>query len=146
MVRKLLGSKRAVSPVVASLLMIVITVAGFGLVLTTTNRWISIQRINEMQVIRERLIIEDAWFRPDNYLWLVVTNVGRIELRIRYVQVDEVTLIRLDDLELIRLKIGNTERIDINLTQPWTGEKEYLVRIITNRGNRFEAVFWSPSN
>lgn len=144
MVKEILGSKRAVSPVVASLLLIVLTVAGFGLMWTTTNQWISLQRINQMQVISERLIIEYAWFRDEgNVVELTVTNIGTIDLMIRYVKINEVTVLRMTDEELISVGRGETVyRIieDVN----WSTNTEYRVTLITDRGNRFEAVFVSP--
>ena len=142
MVRKLLGSKRAVSPVVASLLMVVITVAGFGLVYNMTNQWIRLQRINEMQVIRERLIIEDAWFTNDDKIRLTMTNIGSINLMIRYFKINEVTILKLEDENLVIL--GRGEAAYKMIGYPWDTNTEYRVTLITDRGNRFESVFVSP--
>jgi len=145
MVRELLGSKRAVSPVVASLLMIVITIAGFGLMWSSTNQWISLQRTNEMQVIRERLIIEDAWFTngEEKFVNLTMTNIGRIDLMIRYVKFNEVTVLRMEDEELLSVGRGETVYRIIE-DFDWDTNTEYRVTLITDRGNRFEAVFVSP--
>ena len=143
MARELLGSKRAVSPVVASLLMIVITIAGSGLVWSTTNQWISQQRINEMQLIRERLIIEDAWFTIGEEINLTMTNIGTIDLMIRYVKVNEVTILEIKDEELEI--VGRDETVYRIIEDfVWVTNTEYRVSLITVRGNRFEAVFVSP--
>lgn len=146
MARELLGSKRAVSPVVASLLMIVITIAGSALVWSITTQWIRLQRINEMQVIRERLIIEDAWFTtigdPKN-VTLTMTNIGGIDLMIRYVKVNEVTILEIEDEELEI--VGRDETVYRIIEDfVWDTNTEYRVSLITVRGNRFEAVFVSP--
>lgn len=145
MVRELLGSKRAVSPVVASLLMIVITVAGFGLVWTTTNQWIHLQRINEMQVIRERLIIEDAWFTNGDKIKLTMTNIGTIDLMIRYFKINEVTILKIEDEALVIVGRGETAYKNIE-EYGWDPNTEYRFSLITDRGNRFEAVFVSPKS
>ncbi len=145
MARELLGNKRAVSPVVASLLMIVITIAGSGLVWSVTNQWISQQRINEMQLIRERLIIEDAWFTigERKNITLTMTNIGSIDLMIRYVKVNEVTILEIEDEELEI--VGPDETVyRIIPVFDWDTNTEYRVSLITVRGNRFEAVFVSP--
>ena len=143
MARELLGSKRAVSPVVSSLLMIVITIAGSGLIWSTTTQWIRLQRINEMQVIRERLIIEDAWFTIGEEITLTMTNIGTIDLMIRYVRVNEVTILEIEDEDL---EIVGRDETVYRIIEPfvWDPNTEYRVALITVRGNRFEAVFVSP--
>jgi flagellin-like protein len=143
--RELLGSKRAVSPVVSSLLMIVITIAGSGLIWSSTSQWIRLQRINEMQVIRERLIIEDAWFTngEGKNVTLTMTNIGRIDLMIRRVKVNEVTIVEIEDEELEIVGRGETVSRVIE-DFDWGTITEYRVSLITVRGNRFEAVFVSP--
>lgn len=145
MARELLGSKRAVSPVVSSLLMIVITIAGSGLIWSSTSQWIRLQRINEMQVIRERLLIEDAWFPigEGKNVTLTMTNIGTIDLMIRYVKVNEVTILEIEDEELEIVGRGETVSRVIE-DFDWDTNTEYRVSLITVRGNRFEAVFVSP--
>ena len=131
------------SPVVSSLLMIVITIAGSGLIWSSTSQWIRLQRINEMQVIRERLIIEDAWFTNGEEITLTMTNIGTIDLMIRYVKVNEVTILELEDEEL--KIVGRDETVYwIFEDFEWVTNTEYRVSLITVRGNRFEAVFVSP--
>ena len=144
MARELLGSKRAVSPVVSSLLMIVITIAGSGLIWSSTSQWIRLQRINEMQVIRERLIIEDAWFPiGENNVTLTLTNIRSIDLMIRYVKVNEVTILEIEDEELEI--VGRDETVYRVIEDfDWGTNTEYRVSLITVRRNRFEAVFVSP--
>ncbi len=145
MARELLGSKRAVSPVVSSLLMIVITIAGSGLIWSSTSQWIRLQRINEMQVIRERLLIEDAWFTngEGKNVTLTMTNIGGIDLMIRRVKVNEVTILEIEDEEL---EIVGPEETVYRIIKDfiWDRNTEYRVSLITVRGNRFETVFVSP--
>ncbi len=144
MARELLGSKRAVSPVVSSLLMIVITIAGSGLIWSSTSQWIRLQRINEMQVIRERLLIEDAWFPiGETNVTLTMTNIGSIDLMIRRVKVNEVTILEIEDEEL---EIVGPEETVYRIIKDfiWDRNTEYRVSLITVRGNRFETVFVSP--
>ncbi len=133
------------SPVVASLLMIVITIAGSALVWSITTQWIRLQRINEMQVIRERLLIEDAWFTngTGKNVTLTMTNIGTIDLMIRRVKVNEVTILEIEDEELEI--VGRDETVYRVIENfDWVTNTEYRVSLITVRGNRFEAVFVSP--
>ncbi len=72
-----------------------------------------------------------------------MTNIGTIDLLIRYVKVNEVTILEIEDEELEI--VGRDETIywiieDYN----WDTNTEYRVSLITVRGNRFEAVFVSP--
>ncbi len=129
---------------VSSLLMIVITIAGSGLIWSSTSQWIRLQRINEMQVIRERLIIEDAWFTDgEEKVTLTMTNIGTIDLMIRRVKVNEVTKLEIEDEELEIVGPDETVSRVIEVFD-WGTNTEYRVSLITVRGNRFETVFVSP--
>lgn len=139
MVRKLLRWRRAVSPIVADLLMVVITVAAFGLTMMSTNQWISLQRTNQMQMIKERLLLEDAWFISGGKVNLTVTNIGLIELKVQWVQINRDAVWEGS----FSLDIGETKHFVVNLS--WSANEEYVITIITDRGNQFEAVFVSPS-
>ena len=64
-------AKRGISPIVSSLLMLLVTVIAFSAVLGYTNNFISAQRGNTLAYIQERPLVEDIWFR----LNAVVPNV-----------------------------------------------------------------------
>lgn len=145
--REVTSYRRASSTIVSSLLLVVITIVGFSLISAFTNNWISLQRINEMETIRERLILDDAWFRSDPYsIDLTVTNVGVIDVKIRFIKVNEVKLVEWEGAELIEVEKDRSTLIVIPFETSWSTDTEYTVRITTDRGNVYEAVFWSPSS
>lgn len=141
--------KAAVSPVVSDVIMVFVTVAAFSILYGVSSQWMIIQRINEMQVIRERLIIEDAWFMPspnNQTIRLVITNVGRIDAKVKYVQVNNVELWKSGGGEPVDVERGSSIAINVTLASSWVPDERYEITIITDRGNEFEAVFWSPAD
>ena len=133
---------------VAELMMIFITVAGFGLMVGVTNQWLSLQRADKMEVIRERLVIEDAWFRPapdDSIIRLYVTNTGKIDVEMQFINVLGIRRWPETEGETVDVERGACISIDINLGSAWTPDKRYDITLITGRGNQFEASFWSPT-
>jgi len=149
MMKRLLGDRRGVSPIVADLMLLVITVAAFSLMYGTSNQWISLQRVNQMQTITERLVIEDAWFRSatPKYVNITMTNVGRIDLEVKYVQINGVscTVLNSSDGSGVFPEVEIQETKYMNVYLDWATGQDYTITVTTDRGNSFESVFVSPS-
>lgn len=145
----LVRNEKAVAPVVASLILVVITVGAFSILMSVTTQWLSLQRTNEMQTISERLIIEDVWFLPspnNRIIRLTVTNVGKVGLKIHIITVNGSPLWEKTGGDMVSLEAGETATIDILLESKWIANTKYTIKIITERGNEFENIYTSPSS
>lgn len=137
---------KGISPIISALLLLAITVSVFSILLATIHWWLSDQRYYRMQAIRERLIIEDAWFMPppkDTIIRLTFTNVGKTALAIRMVIVNGRVMWGLKE-EKVEIEIGETRIIYVNLSSPWSPNTVYSIRVITERGNEIERIFSAP--
>ena len=138
--KRFANAKRGISQIVSSLLMLFVAVVGFGLVLNYTNNFIRAQRTSTLSTIRERLVVEDIWFRLDNTISLYVANVGTVPLQITEVHVDNENVdITPSPLKLVRLELG-----EARLNFSWLPGVEYSFTIVTEGGYYSEIFSTAP--
>ena len=82
---------KAVSPVVATVLLLALTVLAFSMIWEGVSSWISAQRGGMLQSIRERFVVEDVWFRVEagdkTLVTVYIRNVGLADI-----EIDEISL------------------------------------------------------
>ncbi len=125
--RRLKNNRKAVSPVIATVLMILIVMAGMTILFAFVGSFSQSFQAGSGSSVLESLTIEDVWFKTsDNNLVISVYNTGKIELTINsmYINstkvnptlhdssnnpIDSKTLVRMGDHVQIQIANG-----------PWT--------------------------
>ena len=131
--RKLLRNKKGVSPVLSSLLLTVIAVAGMSIAVSATYV-ITDGLHNNMS---ERIIMEDIWFNQ-NQISVYVRNIGRIKIDIDAVYINQIQ----QNFTPLELEEGNHGWL--NITSSWSPDKEYEIKIVTGRGTIVANYYISP--
>ncbi len=131
---KLWQSKKAITPVLSNVLLLVIAVAGMSISITATY----VITGNLRETMGERFIVEDVWFRPDG-LSVYLRNTGKTRVNVAGVFVDQITQ-SFTSLELEPLEHGWT-----NLTYIWTADTAYHVKIVSSRGTQVADYYKSPA-
>ena len=131
--RKLLRNKKGVSPVLSSLLLTVIAVAGMSIAVSAT--YVITDGLHDN--MSERVIVEDVWF-DSGQISVYVRNIGRIKISIDAVYVNQVSQ-GFTSLELEQGKHGG-----LNITYPWTANAEYEIKVVTSRGTQIVDYYISP--
>jgi hypothetical protein len=131
--RKLLRNKKGVSPVLSSLLLTVIAVAGMSIAISATYV-ITDGLHNNMS---ERIIMEDIWFNQ-NQISVYVRNIGRIKIDIDAVYINQIQ----QNFTPLELEEGNHGWL--NITSSWSPDKEYEIKIVTGRGTIVADYYISP--
>jgi len=139
-VKRFVEAKRGISPIVSSLLMLLVTVIAFGVVLGYTNSFISAQRANTLANIRERLVVEDIWFRLNGTISIYVANVGTVPLQITEVLVNSENV----DISPSSLKLSRFELGEVRFSISWLSGSEYSFTIITKGGYHIEVPSTAP--
>lgn len=132
--KKLWRNRRGVTPVLSSLLLTVIAVAGMSIAVTAT--YVITDGLHDN--MGERDIVEDVWF-TDNQVSLYVRNVGRVLIEIDAVYVNSVSQ-SFSPLELEQDKHGW-----VNVTYNWNADTAYEIKIVTKRGTQLVDYYMSPS-
>jgi len=132
-VRKLSRSRRGVTPVLSSLLLTVIAVAGMSIAIGAT--YVITDGLHDN--MGERLIVEDVWFTSGQVL-LYVRNVGRVSINVAAVYVNRISQ-SITSLELEPGKHGW-----LNVTYSWNTDSAYEINVVTRRGTKVVDYYMSP--
>lgn len=130
---KIWRNKRAITPVLSNVLLMVIAVAGMSIAVTATY----VITGNLRETMGERFIIEDVWFRSDA-VSIYLRNTGKTEIDFAGVYIDNVAQpfahLHLDPLE------GN----GLNVALTWTPGAVYQIKILTSRGTQVADYYKAP--
>ena len=132
--KKVFGNKKGVTPVLSSLLLMVIAVAGMSIVMTATYVITS----NLREIMGERFIVEDVWFRTGE-MNIYLRNVGKVLIKVGAVYINSTT----ESFGSLELDVG--EHNWLNITYSWDSNSIYHINIVTERGTQVADYYESPS-
>ena len=127
-------SKRALTPVLSNLLLTVIAVSAMSLAATATYLISS----NLHDIMGERLVIEDVWFKPSNELGIYIRNNGKVAVEVTSVYVN----FTAQSFSPFRLEIGKSGWL--NITYNWSSDYLYHINVVTNRGTKLADYYRTP--
>ena len=130
---KMWRNKRAITPVLSNVLLMVIAVAGMSIAVTATY----VITGNLRETMGERFIIEDVWFRKAT-VSIYLRNTGKTAMDFAAVYLENVaqpfSYLHLEPLE------GNW----LNVTFTWTSNTVYQIKVLTSRGTQVADYYKSP--
>jgi flagellin-like protein len=132
--RNILRNRRGITPVLSSLLLMVIAVAAMSIAITATY----VITDNLHDTMGERFIVEDVWFTTGK-ISIYLRNVGKVSIRIAAVYINH-TPQSFTPLELDENKHGW-----LNATYSWSSNSVYHINVVTNRGTKIVDYYTSPS-
>jgi flagellin-like protein len=153
--KRILRNKKAVSPVIATVLMILVTMAGmtilFGFVISYSDAY----KAGIGGSVMEVLTVEDIWLSPgstsgyNTAVNLTIYNVGKVDSTVTSVYVNGLKLVDTPGGHNFNLKediaIGERKQITLYLDgTTWSSEQTYIFRISTQRGSIFDVPYTAP--
>jgi hypothetical protein len=132
-VRKLSWNRRGITPVLSSLLLTVIAVAGMSIAVSAT--YVITDGLHDN--MGERLIVEDAWFTEDQVL-LYLSNVGKVSIKVAAVYVNRI------DQSFTSLELEQGKHGWLNVTYGWSADSAYEIKVVTRRGTKVVDHYMSP--
>jgi hypothetical protein len=136
MLKRLLRDKRAITPVLSSLLLTVVAVAAMAIATSATYMITANLKDN----MSERVIVEDVWFNTaTNTIDVYMHNVGKVSVQVSnvYINHESTTLDAPFRLELD----GNKW---LNIAYSWSSGELYYIDIVTNRGTHIASYYKAP--
>jgi E3 ubiquitin-protein ligase DOA10 len=124
--KRLLKNRKAITPVLSNVLMMVIAVAGMSIAITATY----IITTNFHDIMGERFMVEDVWFRTGNVISIYLRNTGKVPMKFSAVYVNY-TAQAFTSVELDVAGHGW-----LNVTYVWTANSVYHINIVTSRGTQ----------
>jgi len=132
--RKLLRSKKAITPVLSNVLMMLIAVAGMSIAITATY----VITNNFHDIMGERFIVEDVLFRTGG-ISLYLRNTGKVSIRFSSVYVNNTA----QSFTALQLEVANHDWL--NFTYTWTANSVYYINVATSRGTQVANYYKASS-
>jgi len=132
--KTLLRNKKAITPVLSNVLMMLIAVAGMSIAITATY----VITANFHDIMGERFIVEDVWFSAGR-ISIYLRNTGKVAIRFGSVFVNY-TAQTFTPLELDVADHGW-----LNVTYAWSANSVYYINIVTSRGTQVANYYRAPS-
>jgi hypothetical protein len=138
MARKLrfFHDKRAITPVLSNLLLMVVAVAAMTIATTATY----VITTNLRETMGERLIAEDLWFNPSGYISIHMLNVGKTSVQVSAVYVNHTKYSFAPTLFILEV----SEHGWLNISCSWASGNVYHVDIVTKRGYHVADYYKAP--
>jgi len=152
--KKLLRNRKAVSPVIATVLMIMVTMAGMAILFGFVISYSDAYKAGVGSSVRESLTIEDIWISPPSppsisdplhTVQLSVYNVGKVDSTITSAYINGLALTKSGNLNLKEsITIGQHLTIALNWNQAFGHGQQYTFRISTLSGSNFDITYTAP--
>jgi flagellin-like protein len=151
---KLFKSKKAVSPVIASVLMILVVMIGMTLLFAYLTTYTAGFQAGIGSSVLESITVEDIWLNStagshsyaDGHAKIWVYNTGEIDLTINAIYVNGLSLTNgTSNFNFnIQVKVGEHVPIVANYSSTWVSNGVYDFKISTQRGSNFETKYTAP--
>ena len=136
MFKRLLRDKRAITPVLSSLLLTVVAVAAMAIATSATYMITANLKDN----MSERVVVEDVWFNNSTgTVDVYVHNVGKVAVRVSNVYINH-ERVELD--APFRLELDDHR--SLNIAYSWSSGELYYIDVVTNRGNHVAGYYKAP--
>jgi Flp pilus assembly pilin Flp len=137
MIKRLLRDKRAITPVLSSLLLTVVAVAAMAIATSATYMITANLKDN----MSERVVVEDVWFmNSPRTVNITMYNVGKVAISISNVYINHVSQKLTPSFHL-----GLNEYNWFIISYNWTSGDPYYIDIVTNRGTHIASDYKAPS-
>jgi FlaG/FlaF family flagellin (archaellin) len=135
-IKRFSRDKRAITPVLSSLLLTVVAVAAMAIATSATF----VITTNLRDNMSERVIVEDVWFNSatrtvDVYLH----NVGKVAIHVSNVYINHTSQPFNSPFRLELNKHGW-----LSITYSWISGDVYYIDIVTNRGTHVASYYKAP--
>ncbi|HID90770.1 TPA: hypothetical protein EYP44_02290 [Candidatus Bathyarchaeota archaeon] len=130
--------RRGISDLISHILMLMVVVTATSVVFAFVNRYVDIYRQGIGAGLKERLAIEDVWFKDDRTIAVTVYNYGMIDAEVIAVFVDGSVVWEGEE----EVKVGDHKTLTVG--SGWTSGETYSIRMLTDRGTTVEGDYSAP--
>ena len=158
--RRFGGNRRAVSPVLSTVLLVLIVVLGMSMAFAFFVDYVSDYQRGRGSSVLELVEIEDVYFinQTDGSIEVWLYNYGKIEVEVDTVYVNgllvdnfnftgnsSVDLGDVDEDDSVEVKPYAHAMFNMTLVDGWVPDNvAYIFRFVTERGSAFEREYSSP--
>jgi len=126
--------RRAITPVLSNLLLMVVAVAAMSIATTATY----VITTNLKETMSERIIIEDLWFN-NSHISVYLRNVGKVAIHVSGVYVNHTSQSFTSPFSL-----ELNEHDWLNISYSWVSDSLHYVDVVTTRGTHVGGYYKAP--
>ena len=135
-IKRFLRDKRAITPILSSLLLTVVAVAAMAIATSATY----VITTNLRENMSERVIVEDVWFNSaTRTVDVYMRNVGKVAVRVSGVYINHTSQ---PFNSPFRLELNEHDWLSI--VYSWNSGDLYYVDVVTNRGTHVASYYEAP--
>jgi len=128
--------RRAITPVLSNLLLMVVAVAAMSIATTATY----VITTNLKETMSERIIMEDLWFNPSTGdINVYLRNVGKVAVHVSAVYINHTSQSFTSPFSL-----EIDEHDWLNISSSWSSCSIYYVDVVTTRGTHVGGYYKAP--
>jgi flagellin-like protein len=135
--KRLLKGRRAVSPVIAAVLMIMVAIIGMSFLFAFFVGYTTDFQLGSGSAVLESFVIEDVWIRDSGNVEVWVYNVGKVELEIANFYVNDF----LENAGSVEVEVGDHEKLSVELQRELEPNIVYVFKLVTARGSAVEGSY-----
>ena len=139
--KRLLRNKRAVSPVISAVIMILVATIGMTILFAFFVNYARDFQVGSGSAVLESVVIEDVWFQDSNTIQIWVYNAGKVSFNVTSVFIDDFRA-EISFTDGI-VKVGDHGRLFVKpLPSMSPGDELYVMKFVTARGSAVEGSFY----
>lgn len=143
--RKIRGNKRAVSPVLSTVILVLIVVIGMSAIFSFFVDYVTNYQRGRGSAVKELLEIEDVYFADVNVVEVWLYNYGDIDLEVDAAYVNGLSVNLIYFHADWTLNPSQHKRFNVTLNADWVPNLSYTFKFITVRGKTVERAYFAPS-
>jgi flagellin-like protein len=156
--RKFEGNRRAVSPVLGTVILVLIVVLGMSAVFAFFVDYVSDYQRGRGSSVMELVEIEDVRFTGVDSVEVWLYNYGEIEVEVDAVYVNGLAVKNFSFYDVSSVPLydsdgdGSVEVVpyahamfNVTLSDVWDFDASYVFRFVTERGSAVEREYFSPN-
>ena len=134
--RNFLRDKRAITPILSSLLLTVVAVSAMAAAISATY----VITTNMKETMSERIVAEDVYFNSATHtIDVYLTNTGKVNIHVSSVYVNHTSQVFNTPFNLVIKGSGW-----LSIVYNWNSGSLYYIDIVTNRGTHIASVNKAP--
>jgi len=131
--RRFLANRCGVTPVLSSVLLMIVAVAAMSLAASATY----VITDNMRQIMGERVIVEDVWFTADS-ISIYLRNVGKVPVTVSSIYVN------FSSQPFTALIVEVEEHGWLNVSYSWVSNGLYNINIVTTKSSKIMDYYNAP--
>ena len=150
------GDRRAVSPVLGTVILVLIVVLGMSVVFAFFVDYVGDYQRGRGSSVMELVEIEDVYFVGSDGVEVWLYNYGEIEVEVDAVYVNGLSVANVSFLNVSSVPLYDSDvngavevipsahaKFNVTLVSDWVSDESYVFRFVTKRGSAVEREYFS---